>query len=88
MDAICARLSIWNAAGDEVVRRRVVRRDAIHRRPAARATLDLVERVAHQRQSAESEEVVLGNADVVEVVLVELDDRASHRRLLDGHVVA
>ncbi len=76
------------AAGDEVVRRLVVGRDAVHRRPVARAALDLVERVAHQRQGAESEEVELRHADEVEIVLVELDDRAAHRRLLDGHVVA
>ena len=43
---------------------------------------------AHHRQRAESEEVELRHADHVEIVLVELDDRAAHRRLLDGQVVA
>src|SRR5690348_8750418 len=36
------------AAGDEIVRRLVVRRDAIHRGPSAGAAFDLVERVADE----------------------------------------
>ena len=43
---------------------------------------------AEHRQSAEPEKVELRHVDEVEIVLVELEDRAAHRRLLDGHVIA
>ena len=93
IELICARLSIWNVpiVSPREMRSYVFgssRRQRVHLRPRARAQLDRVERDAHHRQRAESEEVELRHADHVEIVLVELDDRPPHRRLLDRQVVA
>ena len=76
------------AAGDLLVGGGVVLRKAIHLGPLAGAPLDHVERPAHQREPAQAEEVELGDADRVEVVLVELDDGAAHGGVLDREPVA
>ena len=75
-------------AGDEIVGRLVIRRQLVHLGTSAGAHLDHVEGASHQRQRAESQEIELGNTDGIEIVLVELDDRATHRRVLDRQIVA
>src|SRR6185436_3515622 len=67
---------------------RIVGRQAVHLRAGASATLDDIERAAYQREAAESQEIELGHADRVEVVLVELDDGATHGGMLDRQPVA
>src|SRR5690349_97691 len=59
----------------------------VHLGPRSRAHLDHVERSSHQRQRTESQEIELGNSDRIEIILVELDDGAAHRRMLDRHVI-
>ena len=73
---------------DQIVSRFVVGRQLVHLGPRSGARLDHVERASHQRQRAESEEIEFRYADRIEVVLVELDDRATHRRVLDRQVIA
>ena len=73
--------------GDQIVGRLVVRRQRVHLRARAGADLDRIEGPADHRQSTEAEEIELRHVDEVEIVLVELEDRPPHRRLLDGKVI-
>src|SRR5437868_7133762 len=76
------------AAGDQVVGLLIVGRDRVHLRPRARARLDRIKGTFDHREPAKTEKVELRHVDVVEIVLVELQDRTTHRRLLDWQVVA
>jgi hypothetical protein len=86
-----ARLDLEGADGlaarDQVIGLLVVRRDRVHLGTDAGARLDRIECAADHRQAAEPEKVELRHVDVVEVVLVELEDRPPHRRLLDRQVM-
>jgi hypothetical protein len=73
---------------DHLVGRGVVGGKAVHLRTDAAATLDDVERSAHQREAAQAKEIKFGNPDRVEVVLVELNDGAAHRGVLDRQPIA
>src|SRR5690606_11769435 len=57
---------------DHLVRLRVVDRQPVHLELLARALLDRVEGKMHGGEAAEPEEVELGNARRVQVILVEL----------------
>ena len=74
------------AFSNEFVRLLVRLGDIVHVRAHTGPALDLVVRQPHHRQCAEAQEVELRHADHVQIVLVELEDRAAHRRLLDGEI--
>ena len=65
----------------------IVGRQPVHLGPPTGAALDHVERAAHERQPAQSEEVELGDADQSRS-LVELDDGPAHGGVLDREPVA
>jgi hypothetical protein len=62
------------AARDQVVRLRIVHRQRVQLQVLARALLDRVEREVHGGQATQPQEVELGHARRIQVVLVELQD--------------
>ena len=76
------------AALNQIVRLRIRVVDTVHLGTRARALLDHVIRNPHHRQRAQSQEVELRHADHIQVILVVLDDRAPHRRLLHRQIAS
>src|SRR6185437_6033574 len=89
---LCSALDLESANGlatrDHVERRRVVLRQFVQLEPPAAPCLDRIECTSHQGERTQTEEVELRAADVIQIILVELNDRASHARMLDRQVIA